>query len=328
MRLSGGHAKDNTFSSYGSPRVNNSKINTSMTGMEWTMIITLSVLWGGSFFFVGVAVQDLPTMTIVVTRVGLAAIILIILMRVRGISFPTNKSVWGTFLIMGFLNNAVPFLLIVWGQSHIASGVASILNATTPLFAVVIAHVLTIDEKLTPLRFFGVVMGIIGVAGMIGGKAIAALGTDVIAQVAILGAAISYSFAGIFGRRFRAMGVSPIATATGQVAASSLMLLPIMLMIDQPWTLPMPGMDTILSLIALAGLSTALAYILYFKILETAGATNLMLVTFLVPISAVLLGIGFLNEALEARHLFGMALIGTGLVAIDGRMFKKLWEKH
>ncbi len=292
------------------------------------MIITLSVLWGGSFFFVGVAVQDLPTMTIVVTRVGLAAIILIILMRVRGISFPTNKSVWGAFLIMGFLNNAVPFLLIVWGQSHIASGVASILNATTPLFAVVIAHVLTIDEKLTPLRFFGVVMGVIGVAGMIGGKAIAALGTDVIAQVAILGAAISYSFAGIFGRRFRAMGVSPIATATGQVAASSLMLLPIMLMIDQPWTLPMPGMDTILSLIALAGLSTALAYILYFKILETAGATNLMLVTFLVPISAVLLGIGFLNEALEARHLFGMALIGTGLVAIDGRMFKKLWEKH
>lgn len=327
MRLFDGQAKDSASLSYGSPRVKNSKINTSMTGIEWVMIITLSILWGGSFFFVGVAVQELPTLTIVVTRVGLAAIILIILMRARGTPFPTNKSVWGAFLVMGFLNNAVPFLLIVWGQSHIASGVASILNATTPLFAVVIAHALTSDEKLTPLRFIGVVMGIIGVAGMIGGEAVAALGTDVIAQVAILGAAISYSFAGIFGRRFRALGVSPMATATGQVTTSSLMLLPVMLMIDQPWTLPMPGSDIILSLVALAGLSTALAYILYFKILETAGATNLMLVTFLVPISAILLGIGFLNEALEARHLFGMALIGAGLAAIDGRIFKKLFGK-
>ncbi len=299
-----------------------------MTSVEWAMIITLSILWGGSFFFVGIAVEDLPTLTIVVTRVGLAAIILILLMRARGIPFPNNKSVWGAFLVMGFLNNAVPFLLIVWGQSHIASGVASILNATTPLFAVIIAHALTTDEKLTPSRFFGVVIGIIGVAGMIGGEAVTALGTDVIAQVAILGAAISYSFAGIFGRRFWMLGVSPIATATGQVTASSLMLLPVMLMIDQPWNLPMPGIDSILSLIALAGMSTALAYVLYFKILETAGATNLMLVTFLVPISAILLGIGFLNEALEARHLFGMALIGAGLAAIDGRIFKKLRGKR
>mgnify|MGYP003706151467 CR=1 FL=1 len=297
-------------------------INTSMTSAEWAMIISLSVLWGGSFFFVGVAVNDLPTLTIVVTRVGLAAIILMIVMRIRGTPIPMGMTVWGAFLVMGFLNNAVPFLLIVWGQSHIASGVASILNATTPLFAVVIAHMLTTDEKLTPLRFIGVVLGIVGVAGMIGGEAVASLGTDVIAQVAILGAAISYSFAGIFGRRFRAMGISPIATATGQVTASSLMLLPIMLMVDQPWTLPMPGIDIILSLVALAGLSTALAYILYFKILETAGATNLMLVTFLVPVSAIFLGIGFLNEVLELRHIIGIALIGAGLAAIDGRLFR------
>lgn len=298
-----------------------------MTATEWAMIIVLSVLWGGSFFFVGVAVQDLPTLTIVVTRVGLAAIILMILMRARGTPFPAGIPIWRAFLVMGFLNNAVPFLLIVWGQSHIASGVASILNATTPLFAVVIAHMLTNDEKLTPLRFIGVVLGIAGVAGMIGGEAVASLGTDVIAQVAILGAAISYSFAGIFGRRFRAMGISPIATATGQVTASSLMLLPVMLMVDQPWTLPMPGIDTILSLIGLAGFSTALAYILYFKILETAGATNLMLVTFLVPVSAILLGIGFLNEVLELRHIVGIALIGAGLAAIDGRLFKLILKK-
>lgn len=287
------------------------------------MIITLSILWGGSFFFVGVAVQDLPTLTIVVARVGLAAFILMIFMRARGIPFPMGMEIWGAFLIMGFLNNVIPFLLIVWGQSHIASGVASILNATTPLFAVVIAHILTTDEKLTPLKFLGVIMGIAGVTGMIGGEAVSSLGADVLAQVAILGAAISYSFAGIFGRRFRSMGVSPIATATGQVTASSLMLLPLMLMVDQPWKLSMPGMDTILSLLALAGLSSALAYVIYFKILETAGATNLMLVTFLVPVSAILLGIGFLSEALESRHIFGMALIGVGLAAIDGRLFSR-----
>lgn len=302
-------------------------INTSMTPAEWFLIIGLSILWGGSFFFVGVAVQDLPTLTIVVARVGLAAVILMAVARLRGIPLPTDKNVWGAFFVMGFLNNAVPFLLIVWGQSHIASGVASILNATTPLFAVVIAHVLTTDEKLTPLRFVGVVLGIIGVAGMIGGEAIASLGTDVVAQVAILGAAISYSFAGIFGRRFRTLGVSPFATATGQVIASSLMLLPVMLIIDQPWTLAVPGIDTVFSLIALAGLSTALAYIMYFKILETAGATNLMLVTFLVPVSAILLGIGFLNEVLEVRHIFGVALIGAGLAAIDGRLFRRRVHK-
>lgn len=298
-----------------------------MTSAEWAMIITLSILWGGSFFFVGVAVNDLPTLTIVVARVGLAAIILMIVMQIRGTPIPLGLPVWGAFLVMGFLNNAVPFLLIVWGQSHIASGVASILNATTPLFAVVIAHAITSDEKITPLKFTGVVFGIIGVAAMFGGEAVASLGADVLAQVAILGAAISYSFAGIFGRRFRAMGITPIATATGQVTASSLVLLPVMLMVDQPWTLPMPGIDTVLSLIALAGLSTALAYILYFKILETAGATNLMLVTFLVPVSAIMLGIGFLNEVLEFRHIVGMALIAAGLAAIDGRLFRHFMHK-
>ena len=177
---------------------------------------------------------------------------------------------------------------------------------------------------MTGPRVVGVLVGLVGVITMIGGKALFSLGINVIAQVAILGAAISYAFAGIFGRRFSALGVSPIATATGQVSASSIILVPVMLMVDQPWTLPLPSVATIGSLIGIAGLSTAFAYILYFRILSTAGATNLLLVTFLVPVSAVLLGVLVLNEAFLARHFIGMAIIGIGLVALDGRPWKAL----
>jgi len=140
--------------------------------------------------------------------------------------------------------------------------------------------------------------------------------------VACLGAALAYAFAGVFGRRFRALGITPLATATGQVTASSLMLLPIMLFIDQPWTLAMPSIGTIGALIGLAGLSTALAYIIYFRLLATAGATNLLLVTLLIPVSAILLGVLILGEIMDAKHFAGMALIGLGLAAIDGRLWK------
>jgi drug/metabolite transporter (DMT)-like permease len=223
---------------------------------------------------------------------------------------------------MGFLNNVVPFSLIAWGQSHIASGVASILNATTPLFTVVIAHVLTKDEKMTVTRLLGVIVGLVGVALMIGTDVLQSLGVNILAQLAILAAAISYAFAGVFGRRFREMGISPMAAATGQVTASSVMLLPIMLAVDKPWILPVPSPATIGALVGVAILSTALAYILYFRILATAGATNLLLVTFLIPVSAILLGVLVLNEVLLPKHFIGMALIGGGLAAIDGRPIK------
>lgn len=301
---------------------NHRAVDSTMSAAAWGMLILLSVVWGGSFFFVGVAVQDLPTLTVVVARVGLAAILLWVFMRIRGLAMPLDRSVWLAFFGMGFLNNVVPFTLIVWGQSHIASGVASILNATTPLFTVILAHLLTSDERLSAQKLLGVFLGLIGVAVMIGGEAVSALGTDVLAQVAILGAATSYGFAVIFGRRFKRMGVSPIATATGQVTASSMMLLPIMIIVDTPWTLPMPGLDTWLSLIGLAAVSTSFAYILYFKILDVAGATNLSLVTLLVPVSAIALGILFLDEVLLPRHVVGMALIGAGLLALDGRVLR------
>ncbi len=299
-------------------------VNRPMRAFEWGLLLTLSVLWGGSFFFNGVAVRELPTLTVVFSRVALAALILWVALRLAGEPMPSAPRIWAAFFGMGLLNNVLPFSLIVWGQSHIASGVASILNATTPLFTVVVAHLLTSDEKMTSGRLAGVVIGLAGVAVMIGGEALKSLGVGVVAELACLAAAVSYAFAGVFGRRFRTMGLRPMATAAGQVTASSVLLLPVMLIVDKPWTLAVPSTNALLSLVGLAAVSTALAYVLYFRILATAGATNLLLVTLLIPVTAILLGVMVLGETLVPRHLSGMALIGLGLAAIDGRPWRAL----
>jgi drug/metabolite transporter (DMT)-like permease len=215
-----------------------------------------------------------------------------------------------------------PFCLIVWGQTHIASGLAAILNATTPLFTVIVAHVLTDDERMTGNRLAGLLIGIVGVVVTIGPGALSGLGSDVLAQLAVLAAAVSYAFAGVLGRRFRKLGIVPMAAATGQVMASTLMLLPLALLVDRPWTLPMPSAETWAAIFGTAALSTALGYILYFRILETAGATNLLLVKFLIPVSAIMLGALVLGERLSLPHFLGMALIGVGLAAIDGRLLR------
>jgi len=295
-----------------------------MTAAEWAMLIVLSILWGGSFFFVEIAIRELPTFTVVVSRVVLASIILIIVMRFMGLKMPRDPMIWLAFGLMGAMNNVIPFCLIAWGQIHIASGIASILNATTPLFTVVVANFMTSDEKMTIAKMIGVILGLIGVVIMVGADVLSDVGFNLIAQVAVLVAALSYAFAGIFGRRFKHMNVSPVATATGQVTASSLMLIPVMLFVDQPWTLAMPSFSAIGALVAVAALSTALAYILYFRILATAGATNLLLVTFLIPVSAIVLGVFILGETLEAKHYIGIVLISLGLAAIDGRLWRRV----
>ena len=183
---------------------------------------------------------------------------------------------------------------------------------------------MTSDEKMMGGRLIGVVIGFLGIVIMIGTDVLAVMNTNLLAHLAILGASVSYAFAGIFGRRFKAMGISPLGTATGQVTASSIFLIPMVILIDQPWTLPMPSLAALSSLFGIAVLSTALAYILYFRILATAGAVNLLLVTFLIPISAILLGVTFLDESLLPKHLVGIALIGTGMSVVDSRPWKKL----
>ncbi len=296
----------------------------SMSSYEWLLLIILSILWGGSFFFVGVAVEALPPLTIVTLRVFLAAIVLLAVVYFTGSRMPSNPTVWIAFIGMGVLNNVIPFTLIVWGQTHIASGLASILNATTPLFTVVAAHYLTKDEKMSTLKILGVVFGLTGVVIMIGQEAFGGLEDSILGQLAVLGAAISYSFAGIYGRRFRQLGIKPVVTATGQVTASSLLLIPLALFYDRPFTLAMPDVEIWLAIVSLALFSTALAYILYFRILSTAGATNVLLVTLLVPVSAILLGTAILGEQLELKHMIGMGMISIGLLSIDGRVFLSL----
>jgi drug/metabolite transporter (DMT)-like permease len=288
-----------------------------MGASEWGLLLMLSVLWGGSFFFAKVAVAELPPLSVVLARVGLAALALNILVRAAGDAMPADRASWSAFLAMGMLNNLIPFSLIVWAQTQIGSGLASILNGATPLFAAVLAHWLTADERLTWSRLIGILLGFAGVSIMIGVEALAGFGLHVVAALAVLVATLSYACAGIFGRRFQRQ--PPLVTATGQVTATSIVTLPIVLIVDQPWTLDSPQPTTWGAIIGLALLSTALAYVIFFRILAIAGATNLMLVTLLIPVSAVILGHTILDEPVRPQHIAGMALIALGLAAIDGR---------
>lgn len=302
-------------------------MKSSMCKKEWLMLIALSILWGGSFLFVGIAVSDVPPLSIVLVRVFLSALALHFVLRVMGQKFPTDKTILIAFLIMGLLNNAIPFSLIAYGQSHIASGLASILNATTPIFTVIVAHFLTTDEKLTGRKSAGVIIGFFGVAIMIGIDALEALGIHILAQIAVLIATASYAFAGIYGKRFQNLGVKPLTVATGQVTASTCLMLPLVLIVDQPWQLPMPSLNSVLALAALALLSTVLAYILFFEILARAGATNLLLVTFLIPPSAIILGVLVLNEAIQFNQMLGLMIIIVSLLIIDGRLLGGIGKK-
>jgi drug/metabolite transporter (DMT)-like permease len=294
-----------------------------MTPFAWVMLVTLSVVWGGTFFFQEIAVRELPTFSIVACRVVIAALLLWAVTLFVGGALPREPKIWLALLLLALINNVIPFTLIVWGQREISSGLAAILNATVPLFTVLIAHFVTTDEKMTGPKIAGVIVGLAGVTVVIGWDALDGVGIAVIAQLAVVGAALAYTFGGLYGRKIQAMGLTPLGISTGQLICSSVVLIPVALLADRPWNLPMPGIETIAAVIALASVSTAFAYILFFRILATAGATNLMLVTFLIPVSALALGISVLGEVLETRHLVGLVCIGAGLAAIDGRLFRR-----
>ncbi len=287
----------------------------------WIWLVSLSVLWGGSFFFAKVAVAELRPLTVVFGRVALAAFALNLSLCLTGRSLLRRETPWAAFMIMGLLNNMIPFSLIFWGQTQIASGLASILNATTPLFTLVVAHLTTRDERITAAKVTALLTGLVGVVVLLGPDLLVGDQSGLAGQVACLGAALSYAFAGVYGRRFQSLGVAPMQAAAGQVTASAMLILPIMLLVDRPWMLPAsPTASVWAALAGLALLSTALAYVLYFRILAAAGATNLLLVTFLIPVTAILLGTTFLGERLAPRQFAGMALIGIGLAVLDGRL--------
>ena len=294
-----------------------------MTAFEWSLLILLSLLWGGSFFFIAVSITALPPFTVVFLRCLIGAAGLLIVLAIMRQSVPLTRETIHAFAGMGLLNNVIPQSLIVWAQGSLTSGHASILNATAPFFTILILHLMTTNERATPLKVLGVVIGFTGVAAMIGLDVMANSGS-IWPQLAMLAAACCYGFAGLWGRRFATMGIPPVATATGQLACSSAMLLGLALVIEHPLSLPMPSLKVWAAVVALALLSTALAYVVFFRIMATAGATNLSLVTLLIPVSAILLGILFLGEALYPRQIVGMALIGIGLGCIDGRLIQWL----
>ncbi len=290
--------------------------------MDWGLLVLLSLLWGGSFLCVGIAVQELPVLTIIALRVSLAALVLWGIALFSGHQLPRGRKTWQAFLALGLLNNVIPFGLIVFGQQTIGAGLAAILNATTPLWTVLIAALFLADERFSKQKLFGVLLGLVGVIVMVGPDSLAGISRNLGAQLAVLGATLSYAFASVFGRRFAAAKISPLHTALGQVTASSFILVPLALMIDTPWASALPSQATIFAILGLAVLSTAGGYLLFFNILERAGATNVSLVTLLIPPSAIAMGMLFLEEKLQGIHFIGLALIILGLLSLQGRLFR------
>jgi drug/metabolite transporter (DMT)-like permease len=299
----------------------------AMTAREWGLLALLSLLWGGSYFFVGVAIKEIPPLTLVTLRVGLAAAILWAGAPILGIAFPRSGKAIGALAVLGFGNNALPFALITWGQTRLPGGLASILVAATPLFTVLAAHVLTAEEKLSGPKLFGTIAGMAGVAWLIGPDLLLGRTTNnAWAELPVLAAAVCYALSAIYARRVPSLGLKPIDVAAGQATAATVFLTPLALAIDRPWTLALPSEAAIASVLGIAALSTALAYIVYFRILAGAGATNVLLVTLLTPATAVVLGAVFLHERLSAQQFIGFTIIALGLAFIDGRLPRALLD--
>ncbi len=291
-----------------------------MTRRDWGLTVALALLWGSGFTLIEIGLRSVPPNTLVFARMALAAVPLLLLLWIRGERLPSDFKSWQMLTVLGLLNVVVPFILFYWGMTKISAGLASILNATTPLWGVVAAHFLTRDEKATPARIIGVLFGVAGIAVMIGVDALKGLSSGILAQIACLIATLCYALGSIYGRQFSQSGMTPLGIATGQVITSAVILLPIALLTDAPLSLPMPGLDFWLSTIAMAVFSTSLAYYIFFKLVESAGASNSLLVTFLIPIVAIVLGAVFLGERFSLNQGAGVMLIGVGLVLLDGRV--------
>ena len=291
---------------------------------DWSLLAVLSVLWGGSFFFNGVVLKELPPLTVVLLRVALAAMILLPVLRAYQIRFPVGLSGWKPFFAIALLNNVLPFSLIVIGQTYIPSGLASILNATTPLFTVMVMAAAG-DEKLHARRVVGVVTGLIGVIILHGqdlhGQDRGFQSGEGVGILLCLAAAFSYGLSALYARR-KLSNSPPLATATFQLLASALMMTIVAAVVERPWQLAMPGVTTWLAMIGLSALSTALAYIVFFQVLRRSGSTNVMLVTLLIPVTAILLGYLVLGESISLREIIGALVIGSALLLMDGRVLK------
>ena len=289
------------------------------------MLLLLAVVWGGSFFFGEVALREVPPLTLTLHRVIWAVPILVLIVLFKGISVPRSPRIWGAYLVMGALNNAIPFSLLFWGQTQIESGLVSILNGTTAMFAAVVAGLLLPDEALTAKKVIGAGLGIAGVAFIMGPSVLTNFNLSNLAQLAILGATLSYAFAGVWGKTALA-GQLPLMNALGMLIGSTVLMIPIVLVFDGRPNLAL-SLGVWGALIGMAVLSTALAYFLYFAILVRAGAANLLLVTLLIPPVAIGLGAVFLDERIGVEAWIGFVIIGLGFAVTDGRLFSFLFQK-
>jgi drug/metabolite transporter (DMT)-like permease len=296
----------------------------TMGRLEWTLLIVLSVFWGASFFFYKV-LTTLGPFTVVLGRMGIAAAVMIVVLYARGRRLPPVKT-WGPFFFMAALNCVVPFSLFAYSERHITSGLASIINAMTPIFTVLVAHFWTHNEKLAWNKAIGVGFGLAGVVLLIGPAALADITSkNVLGELCCVLATISYGFSGVYAKRFAGLPLDQVVTA--QLTAATILVAPLALLLEQPWTLPAPSLAVWSALIGIALVSTVAAYLIWFHILAKAGATNISLVTFLIPISGLFLGTMFLGETVVPVDLAGMAVIALGLAAIDGRPLRWLTRR-
>lgn len=296
-----------------------------MGGIEWSLIVLHSILWGASFFFGAVAIKEVTPLTITAFRAVPASLIVVGVCLALGHAIPRHWAFWRRMVVLGILNNIAPMLLILWAQYQVASGVAAVFNATTPLFAVLIAHFVTADERLSTRRVMGILVGILGVSVLVGTDVTSGATGDISAKLALLGAALSYALAGIFARL--ACREEPFVIAAGQLVAALAMAMPLALLFDQPWMLAMPSPRAIAAVIAIGVLSSAFASLVYFTVIKRAGATNGLLVTLLLPLTPILLGTMLLGERFEAREMLGAALIGMALLVLDGRPLRWLFGR-
>ena len=296
-----------------------------MDTTEWGLLVLLSVLWGGAFFFAGVALKEVPPLVVVFVRVTLAALLLLPLLWVYGHKLPRTLPEWMPFFVMAVVNNVVPFSFQFWAQTIITVGLISIINAMAPLFTVIVLACFR-DERLTLLRVTGVLLGVLGVAVLRGIKGTFDDPQTIGIALGLIGP-LSYGFAALWGRR-RLAGVAPVKSATCQLICSSIIMLFLVGLFEQPWAMEAPSLKVWLSLIALTVFGTAAAYLVFFEILVRAGPSNVMLVTLLIPVSAILLGNVFLDEPIRAKEIVGALIIGLGLLFIDGRVPKAVLRRR
>jgi drug/metabolite transporter (DMT)-like permease len=297
------------------------EVSTTISRQNWTLLFILSVLWGCSFIFIGVAVKELPALLIVWARVGLAAIFLVPVHLIVIGKLPTERRVWVAVSGMALLNNIIPFSLIVYGQHFISAGLASVINATTPLFGAAVMA-LAGAEKLSGQRIAGLLIGLTGVAVLKGVGPID-LNQQTIGMLCVLGASASYGVSSLWAKR-RLVGISPMTTATCQLICSTVVMTLLASLFSKPDRLFSASPGIWLALAGLAIFSTSIAYLIFFRIIASAGATSVLLVTMLIPISAILMGIIFLDEHLLGREILGASIIGIGLLVIDGRLVDKV----